>query len=107
MEPHSGFTEGFEGGALAAVLDSLESWTGLVDAGGRLTVVNAAWSAYAGPNPFVAALAPGADYLAAVQQIAGSAEPPYHALSLKPLKAGGLWLAVIITPPTALSCLTA
>ena len=74
MEPRTGFPEGFEGDALTAVLDSLESWTALVDAGGVLTVVNAAWSGYAGPNPFVAGLAPGADYLAAVQEIAGSAD---------------------------------
>src|SRR5678815_4858123 len=37
----------------------------------------------------------------------GSAEPPKCALSLNPLKAGGLWLAVIITPPTARCAFTA
>src|SRR6266511_2295922 len=36
-----------------------------------------------------------------------SAEPPKCALSLNPLKAGGLWLAVIITPPIAPWDLTA
>src|SRR5690242_7863139 len=39
--------------------------------------------------------------------IEGSADPPKWALSLNPLKAGGLWLAVIITPPTARRALTA
>src|SRR5258706_8994564 len=39
--------------------------------------------------------------------IDGSAEPPKCALSLNPLKAGGLWLAVIMTPPMALLALTA
>src|SRR5882724_2916818 len=40
-------------------------------------------------------------------QVDDSADPPYHDLSLKPLNAGGLWLAVIITPPTALCAFTA
>src|SRR5205809_5026288 len=40
-------------------------------------------------------------------EVAGSAEPPKDALSLNPLKAGGLWLAVIITPPMAFRVLTA
>ena len=32
-------------------------------------------------------------------QTSGGAEPPNQALSLKPLKMGGLWLAVSMTPP--------
>src|SRR3954469_19095922 len=38
--------------------------------------------------------------------IADSADPPKQAFNLKPLKAGGLWLAVIITPPIARRALT-
>jgi hypothetical protein len=39
--------------------------------------------------------------------MAGSAEPPYQAFNLNPLKAGGLCDAVSITPPMAFCCFTA
>jgi PAS domain S-box-containing protein len=59
-------------GAFEALLDSLDSWTALLDAGGRISVVNGPWAAYTGPNPFVAGLGPGDDFGATVQRLAGS-----------------------------------
>jgi len=56
-------------GALEALLDSLDSWTALVDPAGVITVVNRGWAAYEGANPFVAGLGPGHDYGAAVQKV--------------------------------------
>jgi PAS domain S-box-containing protein len=59
-------------GALEALLDSLDSWTALVEPDGTIRVVNGAWSTYVGPNPFVAGLGPGSDFQAVVQALAAS-----------------------------------
>ncbi len=72
MEPQAGLPEGSGSGALEALLESLDSWTALVDADGRIATVNSAWRGYKGANPFVAGLAPGDDYGAVAQRLAAS-----------------------------------
>ena len=57
--------------AFEALLDSLTSWTALLDPGGAISVVNRAWSDYLGANPFVSGLGPGDDYAAVVRRLAG------------------------------------
>jgi PAS domain S-box-containing protein len=57
---------------LEALLDSLDSWTALVDATGMLRVVNSAWACYAGCNPFVAKVGKGQDYLEVLKTLAAS-----------------------------------
>ncbi|WP_316412567.1 PAS domain-containing sensor histidine kinase [Mesoterricola silvestris] len=61
-------------GALEALLESLDSWTALVDLDGFVSVVNRGWAAYEGGNPFVAGLGPGDDYGAAVRKVTSSAD---------------------------------
>ncbi len=73
MDPRTGLPD-TPGGALEALLDSLDSWTALVDPAGTITVVNRSWAAYEGANPFVAGLGPGDDYGAAVQKVTGAAD---------------------------------
>src|SRR6185369_10440858 len=45
--------------------------------------------------------------LSTALQVSESLDPPYQDFNLNPQKMGGLWLAVIITPPTAWCSTTA
>lgn len=61
-------------GALDAILDSLESWTAVLEPGGTIVLVNQAWADYAGPNPFVTGLACGDDFGAAIKALSSSTD---------------------------------
>jgi two-component system, NtrC family, sensor kinase len=72
MEPLPPPPDGVAADPLGALLDSLDTWTAIAGGAGRIEVVNGAWAAYEGPNPFVAGQEPGGDYGAQLQRVSAS-----------------------------------
>jgi len=59
-------------GALEAMLNSLDSWSGILNAEGILALVNERWRAYEGPNPFLSGQTLGCDFGSTVRELAAS-----------------------------------